>query len=135
MFKKYIIITLLIILCIVLSSGCSDQQSTKDGLILTLLNPELTKASKDFYSEYLTTTPLVASYQSEIIDIKKEDKGYYIKIGNYPFIGPHYNVGYDEAEFFINNLGVIILLNFSHKKNIDITERYQDKIIKPIPIS
>lgn len=136
MFKKcLIIIVVFVVLCAVACTVFFNQLDKQRGLIFTLFRPELQKASDDFYSEYLSSNPSVANYSGKIISLKKNDKGYYIKFGISPYVGPHYPVGYDEVEFFINNLGTITLLNFTHKKNYEFPSRLNIKIKKPIPTS
>ncbi len=137
MLKKYIIIivTSIFILCSILSIVFVNQSKKQRGLIFTLFRPELQKASDNFYSEYLSDNPSVSNYSGKIISLKKKEDGYYIKFGIFPYVGPHYPVGYDEVEYFVNNLGNITLLNFAHKKNYEFPERLNVKIKKPIPTS
>jgi hypothetical protein len=139
MHRKYVILIISIIIvlvaCAVASTAIFNELSNQRGLIFTLFRPEIQKASDDFYSEYLSENPSVANYSGEIISLKKNDKGYYIKFGIYPYLGPHDEVGYDEVEYFVDNIGTITLLNFSHKKNYDIPPSLGVTIKKPIPVS
>ncbi len=135
MFKKYVIIIIVFVIYAAASIVFLNHLGNQHGLILTLFTPELQRASDDFYSEYLSDNPSVANYSGRIIDIHRTKQGYNIKIGIEPYLGPHYPVGYDEAEFLIDNVGTITLLSFSHKKNFEIPSRLGVTIKKPIPIS
>jgi hypothetical protein len=133
--KKYFIIIIAVVLCAVTSIVFLNHLSKQQGLIFTLFTPLLQRASDDFYSEYLSDNPSVANYSGRIISLKRNEHGFYIKFGIEPYLGPHYPVGYDEAEYSINNIGSVTLLNFSHKKNYDFPPRLGVTIKKPIPIS
>ena len=129
------IMIVIIALCAVTCTAISSLLSRQREFILTLLTPELQKASDDFYSDYLSDNPSVTYYVSQIISLTKNDRGYTVKIGIEPYLGPHYPVGYDEVEYAVNNIGNITLLNYSHKKNYDIPARLGVTIKKPIPIA
>lgn len=133
--KKYMIMIVIIALCSVICAAFLNQSIRLRDFILTLLTPELQKASDDFYSDYLSDNPSVTYYVSQIISLKKNDRGYTVKIGIEPYLGPHYPVGYDVAEYSVDNTGSIMLLDFSHKKNYEFPARLGVTIKKPIPIA
>ena len=133
--RKYIILIIAFVICAVAGMVFSNESNVQSGLIMTLFVPELQKASDDFYSEYLSDNPSVANYSGKLISLEKSEKGYHVKFSIEPYLGPHYPVGYDEAEYFVNNLGAATLLKFSHKKNYDFPPRLGVTIKKPIPIS
>ena len=133
--KKVMIVVSMLVLCAVASTIVFNQASNQRGLIFTLLRPELQEASDNFYSEYLSDNPIVANYSGKIIELKKTDQGYYIKFGIEPYLGPHITVGYDEAEYFVDNFGTINLLKFTHRKNYEFPSRLGVTIKKPIPTS
>jgi hypothetical protein len=137
MSKRNIAIVIVISILVFAIGGIifMNQSSEQNGLIFTIFMPELQKASDDFYSEYLSTNPTVANYSGEVISLKKSVKGYYIIFGIQPYIGPHYPVGYDEVEYFVDNIGTITLLNYLHKKNYRFPPRLGVSIKKSIPIS
>jgi hypothetical protein len=139
MFRKYIIIIIVFLIIFVLCAAASavllGELSKQGGLIFTVFRPELQKASNGFYSEYLSDNPSVANYSGKIISIKKDENGYYIKFAIQPYLGPHFPVGDDEAEYYVDNLGTVTLLKFSHRKSYDIPPRLGVTIKKPIPIS
>lgn len=135
MYKKYIVIIIVFVLCAVSCTVLFNQSNEERALILTLFRPELQKASDDFYSEYLSDNPSVANYSGKIINLQKKENGYYIKFGISPYLGPHFPVGYDEVEYYVSNLGTITLLNFTHKKNFEFPSRLNVTIKKPIPTS
>lgn len=135
MHKKHVyMIIAVLVLCSIPSLLFVKQSSEQLGLIFTLFRPELQKASDDFYSEYLSDNPTVANYSGKIISLKKNERGYYIKFGIKPYLGPHISVGYDEVEYFVDNSGDITLLRFAHKKNIEFPPRL-GVAKKPIPLS
>jgi hypothetical protein len=137
MSKKYIVIIKIIIFIFIVFAITFtvfiDRSSEQLELMFTLFRPELQKASDDFYSEYLSDNPIVYNYSGKVIGVAKKEDGYHIKFGIEPVIGPHYPVGYDEVEYFIDNRGAVTLLDFSHKKNYEIPSREGVKIKKPIP--
>ncbi len=135
MYKKYIVIIVLFVLYAAACTVFSKQLGEQRGLILTLLTPELQKASDDFYSEYLSDSPSVTYYSAKIMTLKKTEHGYDVKIGVKPYVGPHFPVGYDEVQYFIDNIGNVTLTDFSHKRNYEIPERLGVTIKKPIPVS
>ena len=135
MYKKYFVTMVPIIIFAIASVLFLNQASKQRGLIFTLFRPELQNASDNFYSEYLSDNPIVANYSGKIVDLKKNEQGYYIKFGIEPYLGPHIPVGYDEAEYFVDNFGTISLLNFAHKKNYEFPTRLGVTIKKPIPTS
>lgn len=135
MYKKYMIILIIAVICATAGTVFFNQLSNQSGLILTLFRPELQKASDDFYTEYLSNNPSVANYSGKIISLKKYEEGYYIKFGIDPYLGPHYPAGYDEVKYFVDNVGTITLLNFSHKKNFELPSRLGVTVKKQIPTS
>lgn len=129
------IMTVLIVLCAVTCVAFFNQAGRQRELILTLLTPELQNASDEFYSEYLSDNPSVTYYSCQLMSLNKNEHGYIIKVGIKPYLGPHFPAGDDEAEFSIDNIGNITLLNFSHKNNYEFPERLGVTIKKPIPVS
>ena len=139
MSKRVIILLAVLTLCAVISTvflhQSYKQKKEQSGLIMTLLMPALTQASDDFYSEYLSDNPSVSNYSGKMISLKKDEHGDYVTISIQPYIGPHDPVGDDEVEFFVDNIGHVSLLRFSHKKNYELPARLGVTIKKPIPIS
>ncbi len=133
--RKYIIFIIAFVVCAVAGTVFSHESDKQSGLIMTLFRPELQEASDDFYSEYLSDNPSVANYSGKVISLEKSEKGYHVKFGIEPYLGPHYPVGYDEVEYFVNNLGTVTLLEFSHRKSYDFPPRLGVTIKKPIPLS
>lgn len=135
--RIYILVPFIIILFLfaVAISDFSHQLKKQNGLIVTLFQPKLQKASDDFYSAYLSDNPCVASYSGELIDLTKTDEGYCVKFHIQPYTGPHFPVGDDEVEYFVDNIGDVTLLSFAHKKTYELPERLGVIVKKPIPIS
>ena len=134
--KKHI--TIIVISALVLAVGSAvlvNRSNERNELLFTLFVPQLQKASDDFYSEYLSYNPSVADYSGEVISLRKDEKGHYIKFAIQPYIGPHYPVGEDEVEYFVGNSGSIAILRFSHKENYELPPHLGVTVYKPIPIS
>lgn len=132
--KFFILIIAVLVLCAVPCALLANQSSAQRGLIVTLFTPELQKASDEFYSHYLSSTPTVANYFGKVLSLKKNDHGYYIKFGITPYLGPHISVGDDEVTYFVNNIGDITLLDFAHKKSYELPPRLGVSVKKPMPI-
>ena len=137
--KKYVLTTVVIMAVLVVFAAASaillGEFNKQNRLIFTLFNSELQQATNDFYSEYLSDNPCLANYSGKVLSVKKNDHGYYIKFAIQPYTGPHWPVGDDELEYFVDNIGDVTLLRFSHKKNYDWPEWLGVKVKKPIPLS
>lgn len=132
--KFFILIIAVLILCAVPCALLANQSSEQRGLIVTLFRPALQKASDDFYSHYLSSTPTVANYSGKLLDLTKTENGYVAQFGITPYLGPHISVGDDEVTYFVNNAGDIALLDFAHKKSYELPPRLGVRVKKPIPI-
>lgn len=135
--KKMFIVTCLfyvIVIFTMLLLSLNDQIKLYNELILTLLVPQLQAAADSFYADYLSEPPSISYYQSKVIDLKKYDNGFYIKVGTLPYVVAHNPVGYDLAEFLVNFGGEVTLLQFTHKQNFDLPDHIKNIVIKPIPI-
>lgn len=134
-FNVIILAIIALVACAVVSKVFINEFSKQNGLIFTLFRPELQKASDDFYSEYLSANPSVANYSGKMISLKKNENGYFVKFAIQPYTGPHFPVGDDEVEYFVDNSGDVTLMSFAHKKTYELPERLGVIVKKPIPIS
>lgn len=132
-YKYAIVMVMAIVVCAIVTIA-NNHLTKQNGLIFTLLRPELQRASDDFYSEYLTSNPNIANYSGKVLSIRKENEGYYVRLGISPYVGAHDPVGDDEVEYFVDNLGNVELVKFEHKRNYEILPRWNVKVKKGIPV-
>lgn len=113
-------------------------QDTKEMMIndilMLLLGPEIDKAVSDYYSEYLTETPLVYPYQVEIVNVERiggfRTFHFIITLETTPVVGPHISVGKDRLTYEISPIipGQIKLKKFQHLETHELPSHWQDII-------
>ncbi|MED1909056.1 DUF3888 domain-containing protein [Cytobacillus firmus] len=114
-------------------------QDTKEmmvnDILMLLLGPEIDKAVSDYYSEYLTETPLVYPYQVEIVNVERvggfRTFHFIITLETTPVVGPHISVGKDRLTFEIAptiSPGQIKLKKFEHLETHELPPHWQDII-------
>lgn len=85
-----------------------------------MLLDEIDKAVSNYYSEYLTESPLVYPYQIDIVNVKRVGEfrtfHFYITLEVIPVVGPHLSVGKDKVTFEISPTipGQVKLKKFEH---------------------
>lgn len=110
-----------------------SKEEIKDELIIALFINSIDKNVQKFYSQYLSSEVTVYNYETEILDIKKEEGQIKIRFGIAPQIGAHNPVGYDEMVYFIQPSGSVELESYEHIKSEPISEHYQKFVIAPLP--
>jgi hypothetical protein len=119
-------------------------QDTKEmmvnDILMLLLGPEIDKAVIDYYSEYLTETPLVYPYQVEIVNVDRiggfRTFHFIITLETTPVVGPHISVGKDRLTFEISPTiipGQIKLKKFEHLETHELPPNWQDIIKQRAP--
>jgi Protein of unknown function (DUF3888) len=111
-----------------------------NDMLMLLLGPEIDKAVSDFYSEYLTETPLVYPYQVEIVNVNRiggfRTFQFLITLETTPVVGPHISVGKDRLTFEISPTiipGQIKLKKFEHLETHELPPNWQDIIKQRVP--
>jgi len=103
--------------------------------------PYIQKEVDNYYSKYLTDTPMVAPYTVYVLNAERP-KGYRsfsfnIKLGVDSYIGPHLGVGLDYITVTISGSGDVKIEKFEHVKSYELPPNYQNIIKKgyknPIP--
>jgi hypothetical protein len=112
----------------------TKEMKVNDMLVL-LLEPEITKAVSDYYTEYLTETPVVYPYQVEIVNVDRiggfRTFQFLITLETTPVVGPHISVGKDRLTFEISPTiipGQIKLKKFEHLETHELPPNWQDII-------
>ena len=108
----------------------SKELMVKDILML-LLGEEIEKAVNDYYSEYLTETPLVYPYQVDIVNVERvggfRTFHFLITLETTPVVGPHISVGKDRLTLEIDPTipGQIKLKKFEHLETHELPPQWQ----------
>ena len=114
-------------------------QDTKEmmvnDILMLLLGPEIDKAVSDYYSKYLTYSPLVYPYQVEIVNIERiggfRTFHFLLTLETTPVVGPHISVGKDRLTFEIAPTIIpnqIKLKKFEHLETHELPPHWQDII-------
>ncbi|MFL0584978.1 DUF3888 domain-containing protein [Solibacillus silvestris] len=101
-------------------------------LFFSLLLPNVQKAVSNYYSDYLTTSPLVYPYQIKILKMERTNgyRGFLflVTIEVTPVVGPHIEVGKDQLTFSISAGSGVSLKNFKHIETYELPPNWQDII-------
>jgi len=118
-------------------------QDTKEmkvnDILMLLLDPQIEKAVSDYYSEYLTETPLVYPYQVEIVNVDRiggfRTFDLLITLEVTPVVGAHISVGKDRLTFEISPDIIpdqIKLKKFEHLETYELPPNWQNIIKRRI---
>ncbi|GIN39423.1 MULTISPECIES: DUF3888 domain-containing protein [Heyndrickxia] len=108
----------------------SKELMIKDILML-LLGKEIEKVVSDYYSDYLTESPMVYPYQVDIVNVERVDGfrsfHFLITLETTPVVGPHISVGKDRITFEIAPTipGDVKLNKFEHLETHDLPPHWQ----------
>ncbi|SDN10238.1 Protein of unknown function [Psychrobacillus sp. OK028] len=98
-------------------------------LFFSLLSPSVQEAVSDYYSAYLTTSPLVYPYQIKILKMERTNgyRGFMflVTIEVTPVVRPHNPVGRDQLTFSITP-SEIKLKKFKHMETYELPPNWQD---------
>ena len=110
----------------------SEEELVMD-LFFSLLLPNIQEAVSNYYSDYLTTSPLVYPYQIKILKMERTNhyRGFIfsVTIEVTPVVGPHNPVGRDQITFSITP-SEVKLKNFKHMETYELPPNWQDIIKK-----
>ncbi|MHA6260186.1 DUF3888 domain-containing protein [Sporosarcina sp. CAU 1771] len=102
-------------------------------LFFSLLLPDIQKAVSKYYSNYLTTSPLVYPYQIKILKMERTNgyRGFIflVIVEVTPVVGPHNPVGRDQLTFSITP-SEVKLKSFKHMETYELPPNWQDIIKK-----
>lgn len=112
-------------------------ERSKEELVMdmffSLLLPNVQEAVSDYYSDYLTTSPLVYPYQIKILKMERtnEYRGFIflVTIEVTPVVGPHNPVGRDQLTFSITP-SEVKLKKIKHMETYELPPNWQDIIKK-----
>jgi hypothetical protein len=119
------------------SESTAPPQDTKEMMIndilMLFLSPEIDKAVKDYYSDYLKEPPVVYPYQIDIVNVERiggfRSFHFIITLETTPVVGPHISIGKDRLTFEIRPTiipGQIKLKKFEHLETHDLPPHWQD---------
>ena len=102
-------------------------------LFFSLLLPNVQEAVSNYYSDYLTISPMVYPYQIKILKMERTNgyRGFIflVTVEVTPVVGPHNPVGRDQLTFSITP-SEINLKNFKHMETYELPPNWQDIIKK-----
>lgn len=105
----------------------SDEELIMD-MFFSLLLPHIEKPVTNYYSQYLSETPLVYPYQIKILNMKRINhyRGFIfsVEIEITPVVGPHIEVGKDHLTFTIVP-GKVTLDKFEHIETYELPPNWQ----------
>ena len=102
-------------------------------MFFALLLQNIQEAVSNYYSDYLTTSPLVYPYQIKILNMERTNgyRGFVflITLEVTPVVGPHNPVGRDQLTFSITP-SEVKLKEFKHMETYELPPNWQDIIKK-----
>ncbi len=109
----------------------SREELYQDNYI-SLLMPYIQKEVASYYSKILKSTPHVAPYDVNVLDVKRPN-GYRsfvfeLKLKVIPYVGPHIGVGVDYITMKIASRKITIE-SFEHIKSYNLPPHYQHLLI------
>ncbi|GAE37470.1 DUF3888 domain-containing protein [Halalkalibacter akibai] len=111
----------------------SKELMVQDILLLMLLD-DIDKAVSNYYSEYLTESPLVYPYQIDIVNVERvgEFRTFHFDftLEVTPVVGPHVSVGKDRMTLEISPTipGQVKLRKFEHLETHELPSTWKHKI-------
>ncbi|MGY3186175.1 DUF3888 domain-containing protein [Lysinibacillus sp. TE18511] len=140
--KKIIIVPYFLLLFLIsttLTSAESDYyQPAKDSkeelvmdLFFSLLLPNIQEAVSNYYSDYLTESPLVYPYQINILNLERIGTSFVfsVTLEVTPVLGAHNPVGRDQLMFSIAP-NEVKLKDFKHMETFELPPHLQNIIKK-----
>lgn len=110
------------------------EDEIKNELIIAIFMESITNQVNMFYSEYYSGQIMVYNYETNIVEIEKNENGLiYVKFGVTPMVGAHNPLGYDVLLYSVDYAGKGKLIQYEHIENYDVPEKFQDYIISPFP--
>ncbi len=100
-------------------------------MLMILLGNHIDKAVSDYYSEYLTESPLVYPYQVDMVNVERVGEfrtfHFFITLETTPVVGPHLSVGKDRMIFEIAPTisGQVRLKKFEHLETHPLPPHWQ----------
>lgn len=105
-------------------------------MFLTLLSKDIDLAVSNYYSEYLTISPMVYGYMVDVSKAKRvggyRSFGFTVTLETTPVVGPHLSVGEDRLVFEISRSGGK-LLEYEHLESHELPDNWKHIIKKELP--
>ena len=142
--RKILFVPLLLILLLLAPIGTiaesdvyqpaeKSQEELMMDMFLSLLLPTIQEDVANYYSDYLTTSPLVYPYEIKILNMERTNnyRGYLfsISIEVLPMLGAHNPVGRDHLTYTINPAEAA-LKEFKHLESFELPEHLKGNIKK-----
>ena len=142
--KNMISVAVLLVLCaIVLGVGWKGKQDRmeafnvnavtegeiKDELIIAVFIESIRKHINEFYAEYYAGEVMVYNYETNILEVGKENGLISIRFGVTPQIGAHNPLGYDELLYTMDSTGKGKMVKYEHIKDYPIPERFKANLL------
>jgi hypothetical protein len=118
-----------------------SREELYQDIFISLLLPHIQNKVDQYYSKYLTQTPLVYPYDVHVLSAERPN-GYrtflfQVKLQFYSYIGPHNPVGLDSLAVTVGGPGDVTIGGFEHIKSYALPPNYEHIIRKgyknPIP--
>ncbi|MCA1322211.1 DUF3888 domain-containing protein [Bacillus tianshenii] len=97
-------------------------------MFLTLLSKDINKAVADYYSDYLTISPMVHGYMVDVISAEREGGyrsfGFTVTLEVTPVVGPHLSVGKERIVYDIGPGGGK-LLEYKHLETHELPNNWK----------
>lgn len=110
-----------------------SQEELMMDMFLSLLLPTIQEDVANYYSDYLTTSPLVYPYEVKILNMERENnyRGYLfsLTIEVLPMLGAHNAVGRDQLTYTIDPTEVT-LTEFEHLESFELPDHLKGNIKK-----
>ncbi|MBM7621161.1 hypothetical protein JOC95_003034 [Bacillus tianshenii] len=97
-------------------------------MFLTLLSKDINEAVANYYSDYLTTSPMVHGYMVDVVSAEREGGyrsfGFTVTLEVTPVVGPHLSVGIERLIFDIGPRGGK-LLEYEHLETHELPDNWK----------
>lgn len=138
--KKIIIVPafiLLFLLSVTFTYAKSDYDQTTEeskeefmmDLLFLILLPNIQEAVTNYYSDYLTESPLVYPYEIKMLKMERTGYMFTLTMEVTPVLGAHNSVGRDHLTFSINP-NEMKLVDFKHIETYELPPHLQQYIKK-----
>lgn len=107
----------------------SSKELLYQDIFVSLLMPHIQRPINDYYSKFLTETPVVYPYFVDIVEVERlqgyRSFDFMVKLKVDSVVGPHISVGTDLLTFRLNSSGKVKLVKFEHIKTYELPEHWK----------
>lgn len=112
----------------------NSESVLQQKIIYALIYKDIYEAASDFYSDYLTISPVIDLYSYNFLSIEKTDNYIYqVVVEIIPFVGAHNGVGKDQITILISPTQENQIIGFNHVESYEISEHLKSLIKQPLP--